>query len=43
VASQHCRDWHGVERLMARIETDLFHTPADAPGRSAAGAQHAAA
>lgn len=23
VAVQHCRDWHRVERLMARIEAEL--------------------
>lgn len=35
VAIQHCRDWHRVERLMARIEAELSHTLAGDRHRNA--------
>jgi hypothetical protein len=43
VTMQHCSDWHRVERLMARIEAELSHTPAGDGRRSAERRQDAAA
>jgi hypothetical protein len=43
LATQHCRDWHRVERLMARIEAELCHTFAEDRRRCAERARDAAA